>query len=76
MVAALAGITPTENTATIDGAGGGGGGSGASSSKTRANAGGGAVHRERSRRVQREMMNMIKNPHPVRVGEGAVMGCW
>ncbi|CAM9335653.1 unnamed protein product [Laminaria digitata] len=61
LVAALAGIAPTENGATIDGADGG---SGASSSKTRGNAGGGAVHRERTRRVQREMMNMIKNPHP------------
>ena len=43
--------------------------------RTRGNAGGGAVHRERARRVQQEMMNMIKNPHPVRISGGAVKAC-
>lgn len=59
--------------------GGGGGGSSSTSSSARgggSNSGGGddggAVHPERQRRVQREMMDWIKNPHEVRFGGGAV----
>ncbi|CAM9197615.1 unnamed protein product [Ectocarpus sp. 4 AP-2014] len=66
---ALATLEPADSN---NGGGGGGGGNSNTSSSTRSGGGGGgsggggdggAVHPERQRRVQREMMDWMKNPH-------------
>lgn len=66
LAAALATLGPADRTA-------GPGGGGSAAATTRGGRGGGsgsggggeAVHPERQRRVQREMMSMIKRPHQV-----------